>query len=1042
MRRTKERLLSLLLALVMVVGLLPGRAWAVGETPTAYVTISVEGALKTKQLAVPLTDQDEAGELTINDAMIAAHDAAYDGGAASGYGYYTGSYGLSMGKLWGDSSGAFGYWKNNSSCLSLADTVNGGDYITAFVYQDKQYYSDMYSYFDIQQKTAVVGGNMSLTLYRVAYDENYNTVPTAVSEAEVTINGSAHSITDENGQVTLTFDTPGTYVVSAGKTIPTTAYDYVSGNTVSVDAVLVPPVCTVTVLSQEDYADYETQLVLDQARSALTWDSIKGSNTYSYAVTSNLTIPSELAVDGETVTVSWSCDDATGALSVSNYNSLWSAYVDRPAAQDVSCTLTAALAYGDATATREFAITIKAEGVDEDKETVVTYDELLPGIASGYTPSTDPWVVLEMAAYNGANVKADGGYGDASAAAIALANAAIKEEVGADTLDEVSIDGEYAIYAIPYLSLAYQAAGISNQERMAAMKTAMVSYLSSLETNYAGVDATAPILAALAPYYKKGESNLDRAMDAAVVWLSKQQNSDGTFSNYGTSNANSTALAVVALSALGIDAHTDSRFIKNDKSAMDGLFSFALADHSGFGYKGNVTKNALATEQGFRALVAYARFKANDTAYNIYLQAKDSTDVVPAPDITATKPSGDGGSEGGTASYQITVSVMAPPEGGADGQYTYRHDSAKYTNLLGSTQWVSVDGDTTALEVLTDVLEASGISYVVNGSYVTAIGDLAELDHGPNSGWQYMVDGTAPAESAGTYTFDSDADMVWYYTDDYTKEKDSDAWNEKEEKPSDAEVTENKDGTYTVTLPADSDGPVRVAIPNVKEGQIVVIVGKDGSQKVVKKSVVRDGSAYLLLEADATLRVVDCVSDFSDVASGDWYASAVDFVTSRGLFSGVTENAFAPDMTLNRGMLVTVLYALEEPGKQTDKKKFDDVADHVWYAQGVAWAVDAGIVSGYGNGLFGPEEPITREQLALMLYQYAKTQGISTDAKAGMSGFRDQGAVSSWAEDAVAWAVDAGIISGRPDGTLDPSGTATRAEAAVMLRQLVTLMLA
>ena len=189
------------------------------------------------------------------------------------------------------------------------------------------------------------------------------------------------------------------------------------------------------------------------------------------------------------------------------------------------------------------------------------------------------------------------------------------------------------------------------------------------------------------------------------------------------------------------------------------------------------------------------------------------------------------------------------------------------------------------------------------------------------------------------------------------------------------------------------------------------------------------------------MKLVDYESAFSDVADGVWYSSAVDFVAGRGLFSGVSEDQFAPGQTLSRGMLATVLFQLEEPEKKTADLPFADVAEGAWYAQGISWAAGENIISGYGDGRFGPDDPVTREQLALMLFRYADTLDMVTSGRDTLTSFTDSGSVSAWAREAVAWAVDSGILSGRPDGTLAPGGTATRAEAAVMLRQLVALML-
>ena len=140
-------------------------------------------------------------------------------------------------------------------------------------------------------------------------------------------------------------------------------------------------------------------------------------------------------------------------------------------------------------------------------------------------------------------------------------------------------------------------------------------------------------------------------------------------------------------------------------------------------------------------------------------------------------------------------------------------------------------------------------------------------------------------------------------------------------------------------------------------------------------------------------------------------------------------------------MVVTVLYALEEPGAQGTGNRFSDVPGDAWYAQGTVWAVEAGIVSGYGDGQFGPNDAITREQLALMLYRYAQNLKLTTDTGASLTAFGDGEQVSSWARQALSWAVGAGIMSGTPENTLNPGGTATRAEAAVMVSQFVAWML-
>lgn len=197
-----------------------------------HVTIADKGKLVLTQEEVEVTDVDKDGALTINDALYAAHEEYYKGGAAAGYASANGQWGLSITKLWGDTNGSFGYWVNNVSANGLADPVKDGDYINAFIYKDGTYWSDTYCWFDKNTINAKIGEKITLTLSAAGYDANWNPVTSSVSGAAITINGEATDYsTDENGKVTIKFDKEGAYVISA----------------VSESQTLVPPVCKVKV---------------------------------------------------------------------------------------------------------------------------------------------------------------------------------------------------------------------------------------------------------------------------------------------------------------------------------------------------------------------------------------------------------------------------------------------------------------------------------------------------------------------------------------------------------------------------------------------------------------------------------------------------------------------------------------------------------------------------------------------------------------------------------------------------------------------------
>lgn len=173
---------------------------------------------------------------------------------------------------------------------------------------------------------------------------------------------------------------------------------------------------------------------------------------------------------------------------------------------------------------------------------------------------------------------------------------------------------------------------------------------------------------------------------------------------------------------------------------------------------------------------------------------------------------------------------------------------------------------------------------------------------------------------------------------------------------------------------------------------------------------------------------------FKDVKESDWFYEAVSYAVENGLMSGMSEDIFAPNTPLTREMLAVVLYNVEGQPEGTEANTFTDVKGDMWYTDAILWANENGIVAGYDNGAYGVGDLITREQFATILYRYAQFKGYDT-TQGGMAvrEFSDYENISDYARPAMAWAVNAGIMGGMDDGTLMPQGKATRAEAATML---------
>lgn len=239
----KRKILALLLVLAFACSLVPmaladdaPAAEADPEPIDVFVSISNAGLLTCCWCKVTVGDEDGDGALTINDALIAAHDDQYQGGAEAGYASAETQWGLSVAKLWGvENGGSYGYYVNDQMAMGLADPIKAADRIYAYVFKDTEGFSDAYSYFDSAILEVQPESVFGLTLNAVSFDENFAPVANPVAGARIVIDGEEHRITtDENGTVELTFPETGTHIVSA----------------VSDELTMVPPVCVVTVTDE------------------------------------------------------------------------------------------------------------------------------------------------------------------------------------------------------------------------------------------------------------------------------------------------------------------------------------------------------------------------------------------------------------------------------------------------------------------------------------------------------------------------------------------------------------------------------------------------------------------------------------------------------------------------------------------------------------------------------------------------------------------------------------------------------------------------
>lgn len=259
------------------------------------------------------------------------------------------------------------------------------------------------------------------------------------------------------------------------------------------------------------------------------------------------------------------------------------------------------------------------------------------------------------------------------------------------------------------------------------------------------------------------------------------------------------------------------------------------------------------------------------------------------------------------------------------------------------------------------------------------------------------------------------------------------------EKSEHGEVTSNRrtaswGDTVTLTVTPDSGYKLNALTVTDSRGNKINLTDKgDGKYTfTMPGSSVTVKTTFVSQSCDGG---VNCPSRaFSDLDTSKWYHEAVDYVLQNGLMIGYDSGLFGPNDPISRAQFTQILYNKEGKPAVTGGSTFTDVVPSAWYAPAVTWAATQNVVAGYGNGRFGPNDPITREQLAVMLWQYAG----STAATEKELHFTDIDEVSGWALESLRWAVEQGIMQGKGNGILDPRGKATRAEVASMIMKYLS----
>ncbi len=371
--------------------------------------------------------------------------------------------------------------------------------------------------------------------------------------------------------------------------------------------------------------------------------------------------------------------------------------------------------------------------------------------------------------------------------------------------------------------------------------------------------------------------------------------------------------------------------------------------------------------------------------------------------------------------------------------------------IIGRTKVPFKAYDTIA-SVTLRLLDAKGFDAEYQGNeyggfYLAAIGGFSangmkydsfgEFDAGQDSGWMITWEGVFINKGASEFYVENNDVVKWQYTcqlgadigDDYLDE----------------EGTVSGGGSGGAAITSDD----RAAAKEVKE--LISVIGSvdKNSAEAIKAAraayeALTDAQKELVTNLDELKAAEEAYAELTgeDIAPAEdtfadikdhWAAKAIEYVADRGLMKGESETAFAPELATSRAMIATILYRLAGSPAVDGEASYTDIADGAWYADAIRWAEVNNVVSGYADGSFGPNDNITREQLASILYRYAAANGQSMNASADLSRFADADSVGEWARTALEWANAEGLITGKTGNVIDAKGKATRAEVATIL---------
>lgn len=448
--------------------------------------------------------------------------------------------------------------------------------------------------------------------------------------------------------------------------------------------------------------------------------------------------------------------------------------------------------------------------------------------------------------------------------------------------------------------------------------------------------------------------------------------------------------------------------------------------------------NRTLTEDDEQIVITYTGEDAVEDISNVYVP------------ITVTKSSSTGSAT--EKNIHVYFTLYGDSKHGGEGKAHTLVDG-NLTEWIAKTK-ISLEKNAYVIDAVHKALSLSGIPYQAEENYISSVRGLSEFDNGDYSGWMYTLNGKYPTKGVAEQKLKNGDVIVFHYTDDYTKEE-----------TSFSTTTSGGGGssekTYVVSF--ETNGGEKVEAQTVyknDKAQRPTEPKKDGFKFVdwytdsafttlydFSSKVAGNITLYAKWEKlegeekneneNENTENNDNEFAFDDVSEDMWYYDAVKYVFLNNLMLG-TDKGFEPMSNMTRAMLVTVLFRMDGGETAINESPFEDVNTDAWFYEAVLWAYENNIVTGLDEFSFAPNENITREQVALILYRFAMQKGMKWERSENSTNFSDSDKISSWAKEAVEWASDMGIILGDEENRFMPDKSATRAEISAMLMRFST----